>query len=168
MRTKSYHALLSTALLLAMASGVAAQEFRATVKGQVVDSSKASLPGATVTIRNQDTNEVATATTNTDGNYTIPFLRPGTYTLSVEMNGGQNRNNEFLLDGAPNNANQGGNNIAYVPPADAVQEFKMQTNSYDAQYGRTAGGVMNMSLKSGTNSFHGTVYEYYRRKWLDA
>ena len=84
------------------------------------------------------------------------------------MNGGQNRNNEFLLDGAPNNANQGGNNIAYVPPADAVQEFKMQTNSYDAQYGRTAGGVMNMSLKSGTNSFHGTVYEYYRRKWLDA
>ena len=41
------------------------------------------------------------------------------------MNGGQNRNNEFLLDGAPNNANQGGNNIAYVPPADAVQEFKV-------------------------------------------
>ena len=68
------------------------------------------------------------------------------------MNGGQNRNNEFLLDGAPNNANQGGNNIAYVPPADAVQEFKVQTNSYDAQYGRTAGGVVNMSLKSGTNS----------------
>ena len=89
MRTKSYHALLSTALLLAMASGVAAQEFRATVKGQVVDSSKASLPGATVTIRNQDTNEVATATTNTDGNYTIPFLRPGTYTLTVEMSGFQ-------------------------------------------------------------------------------
>ena len=41
------------------------------------------------------------------------------------MNGGQNRNNEFLLDGAPNNANQDGNNIAYVPPADAVQEFKV-------------------------------------------
>ena len=52
------------------------------------------------------------------------------------MNGGQNRNNEFLLDGAPNNANQDGNNIAYVPPADSVQEFKISTNSYDAQYGR--------------------------------
>jgi len=266
---KAYRGLLIVAILLAAASVSTAQEFRATVKGQVVDSSKASLPGATVTIRNQDTNEVATATTNTEGNYTIPFLRPGTYTLTVEMsgfqkysrsdmrlevsqiavinaqlgvggvtesvnvsaesplletskadrgtvidqariaelplqsrspmalgtliagvtynaqaiylrpfdngaladwsmNGGQNRNNEFLLDGAPNNANQGGNNIAYVPPADAVQEFKMQTNSYDAQYGRTAGGVMNMSLKSGTNSFHGTAYEYYRRKWLDA
>ena len=84
------------------------------------------------------------------------------------MNGGQNRNNEFLLDGAPNNANQGGNNIAYVPPADAVQEFKIATNSYDAQYGRTAGGVVNMSLKSGTNAFHGVGYEFYRRKWLDA
>jgi hypothetical protein len=84
------------------------------------------------------------------------------------MNGGQNRNNEFLLDGAPNNANQGGNNIAYVPPADSVQEFKVSTNSYDAQYGRTAGGVVNVSLKSGTNSFHGSVSEYYRRKWLDS
>ena len=84
------------------------------------------------------------------------------------MNGGANRNNEFLLDGAPNNANQGGNNIAYVPPAEAVQEFKIQTNSYDAQYGRTAGGVVNMSLKSGTNSFHGVGYEFMRRKWLDA
>ena len=80
------------------------------------------------------------------------------------MNGGQNRNNEFLLDGAPNNANQGGNNIAYVPPAAAVQEMKIATNSYDAQYGRTAGGVVNMSLKSGTNSFHGEVYDFMRRK----
>jgi len=269
MRTKSCQALLVIAMLFAVAGGATAQEFRATVKGQVLDSSQAALPGATVTVRNQETNEVATAVTNNDGNYTIPFLRPGLYTVTVEMsgfqkynrtdmrlevsqvavinaqlsvggvtesvnvsaesplletskadrgtvidqariaelplqsrspialatliagvtynaqaiylrpfdngaladfsmNGGQNRNNEFLLDGAPNNANQGGNNIAYVPPADAVQEFKMQTNSYDAQYGRTAGGVMNMSLKSGTNAFHGTAYEYYRRKWLDA
>ena len=84
------------------------------------------------------------------------------------MNGGANRNNEFLLDGVPNNANINGNNIAYVPPAEAVQEFKVATNSYDAQYGRTAGGVINMSLKSGTNSLHGVGYEFYRRKWLDA
>ena len=64
MRKKSYHALLSTALLLALAGGAAAQEFRATVKGQVVDSSQAALPGATVTVRNQETDEMATATTN--------------------------------------------------------------------------------------------------------
>ena len=84
------------------------------------------------------------------------------------INGGQNRNNEFLLDGAPNNSIQGGNNIAYVPPVDSVQEFKIVTNSYDAQYGRTSGGVVNVSLKSGTNAFHGTVYEFARRKAFDS
>ena len=269
MKMKSYHAFLSTVLLLALAGGAAAQEFRATVKGQVVDTSQAALPGATVTVRNQETGEVATATTNNEGNYTVPFLRPGLYTVSVEMsgfqkynrtdmrlevsqvatinaqlpvggvtesvdvsaeaplletsnanrgtvidqariaelplqsrspmalavlvagvnynaqaiylrpfdngalanwsmNGGSSSNNEFLLDGVPNNANQGGNNIAYVPPAEAVQEMKISTNSYDAQYGRTAGGVVSMSLKSGTNSFHGVVYDFMRRKGLAA
>src|SRR6185436_20092536 len=61
-----------------------------------------------------------------------------------------------------------GNNIAYVPPVDSVQEFKIITNSYDAQYGRTGGGVVNVSLKSGTNMLHGTLYEYARRTPLDA
>src|SRR5215813_3143821 len=84
------------------------------------------------------------------------------------INGGLNRSNEFLLDGAPNNSIQGGNNIAYVPPVDAVGEFKIITNSYDAQYGRTAGGVINVSLKSGTNNLHGAVYEFARRKELDS
>ena len=218
MRRPVVYCSVLCALLLLAGARVTAQEFRATVKGQVVDSSQAALPGATVNVRNQETNEVATATTNAEGNYTIPFLKPGAYTLTVEMsgfqthtrkdmtlevgqtatvnaqlgvagvseqvnvvsesplldtsnadrgtvidshriaelplqsrspmalatlvagvnynaqaiylrpfdngaladwsmNGGQNRNNEFLLDGAPNNANQGGNNIAYVPPA---------------------------------------------------
>src|SRR5262249_15254157 len=84
------------------------------------------------------------------------------------INGGLNRSNEFLLDGAPNNSIQGGNNIAYVPPVDAVQEFKIITNSYDAQYGRTSGGVVNVEIKSGGNQFHGSLYEFYRRNWLDA
>ena len=77
MRLRCYQALVGVAILLGLTSGVSAQEFRATVKGQVVDSSQAALPGATVNLRNQETNEVATATTNNDGNYTIPFLRPG-------------------------------------------------------------------------------------------
>ncbi|OLE84540.1 MAG: hypothetical protein AUF76_03085 [Acidobacteria bacterium 13_1_20CM_2_65_9] len=84
------------------------------------------------------------------------------------VNGGKNRNNEFLLDGAPNNSIQGGNNIAYVPPVDAVQEFKIMTSTYDAQYGRTAGGIINVSLKSGSNSFHGSAWEFARRWRLDA
>jgi len=49
-----------------------------------------------------------------------------------------------------------------------VQEFKIQTNSYDAQYGKTAGGIINVSLKSGTNAFHGTLYEFARRIQWDA
>ena len=84
------------------------------------------------------------------------------------INGGLYESNEFLLDGAPNNAQAGVNNIAYVPPVDAVQEFKIQTNSYDAQYGHTSGGIVNVSLKSGTNAVHGTVYEFARRKAWDA
>ena len=84
------------------------------------------------------------------------------------INGGLYESNEFLLDGAPNNAQAGTNNIAYVPPVDAVQEFKIQTNSYDAQYGHTSGGIVNVSLKSGTNAVHGTVYEFARRKAWDA
>src|SRR6185503_9785547 len=84
------------------------------------------------------------------------------------VNGGRASTNEFLLDGAPNNSQAGSNNIAYVPPVDAVQEFKIQTNSYDAQYGHTGGGIVNVSLKSGTNRLHGTVYEFARRNAWDA
>jgi hypothetical protein len=84
------------------------------------------------------------------------------------INGGLYESNEFLLDGSPNNAQAGTNNIAYVPPVDAVQEFKIQTNSYDAQYGHTSGGIVNVSLKSGTNALHGTAYEFARRKAWDA
>src|SRR6266542_4169223 len=63
------------------------------------------------------------------------------------INGGLNRSNEFLLDGAPNNSIQGGNNIAYVPPVDAVGEFKIITNSYDAQYGGVIEGPVRLPKK---------------------
>src|SRR5688572_12175900 len=84
------------------------------------------------------------------------------------INGSQSRGNEFLLDGAPNNGQAGGNNIALVPPVDSVQEFKIMTNTYDAQYGKTTGGIINVSLRSGTNAFHGTGYEFARRNAWDA
>jgi Carboxypeptidase regulatory-like domain len=84
------------------------------------------------------------------------------------INGSQSRGNEFLLDGAPNNGQAGGNNIALVPPVDSVEEFKIQTNTYDAQYGKTTGGIINVSLRSGGNDFHGTLYEFARREQWDA
>ena len=97
--------------------------------------------------------------------YQRPFDNGAIARWDISGSGG---NNEFLLDGAPNNAQAGSNNIAYVPPVDAVQEFKIQTNAYDAQYGKTGGGVVNVALKSGGNRVHGTLYEFMRRNALDA
>jgi len=245
-----------------------AQDFRATIVGRVTDQSRAAIPGAQVTVKSLGTNETTTMTTSEEGNYRVPFLRPGAYSVTVEMtgfkkasrdnlelvisqvatvdftlepgniseqvtvqgdapvietatadrggvidrqkvvelplnarnpfmlgvltagvnfygasiwqrpfdngaiadwtiNGSQLRGNEFLLDGAPNNGQAGGNNIAYVPPVDAVQDFKIMTNTYDAQYGKTTGGIINVNLRSGTNAFHGSIYEFFRREWLD-
>ncbi len=96
-----------------------------------------------------------------------PFSNSGISSWSV--NGGLNNNTEFLMDGAPNNAYSGRENrIAYVPPADAVEEFKVMTGVYDAQYGRTGGGVVNVSVKSGTNALHGSAYEFLKRTALNA
>jgi len=256
-------------LLLVLVSGLVGQEFRATITGRVTDGTDAAVPKATLQIRNIETNDVTEAVSSAQGDYTAPLLRPGTYSISVQVagfktftrsgvllnvgqtatvnivlelgnvteqitvageaplldtatanrgavidnqqvtefplngrnpfmlstlaagvnfngaliyprpfdngaiaqwsvNGSLAANNDFMLDGAPNNAQGGTNNIALVPPVDAVQEFKVQTNSYDAQYGHTGGGVVNVSLKSGTNSLHGTVYEFARRNSWDA
>jgi len=84
------------------------------------------------------------------------------------MNGGRDSSTEFMLDGAANEGQMGGNNVAAVPIVDAVQEFNMMANVYDSQYGHTGGGIMNVVLKSGTNMFHGDAYEYMRRTSLDA
>ena len=87
------------------------------------------------------------------------------------INGGQPSVNEIQLDGVPDNANANygaAQQVAYVPPVEATQEFKIQTNTYDAQYGRTSGGVISLSIKPGTNRLHGAAYEYMRRARFDA
>lgn len=73
----------------------------------------------------------------------------------------------FLLDGA-NNTDFLGNNIVVNPNPDAVDEFKILTNNYDAQYGRTSGGIVNQITKSGTNAFHGDAFEFLRNDALNA
>jgi hypothetical protein len=84
------------------------------------------------------------------------------------VNGSRNSSAEFLMDGASNNGQMGNNNIAYVPIVDAVQEFAVMANTYSSEYGHSGGGIMNVVLKSGTNSFHGAGWEYLRRTPLDA
>jgi hypothetical protein len=73
----------------------------------------------------------------------------------------------FLLDGA-NNTDFLGNNIVVNPNPDAVEEFKILTNNYDAEYGRTSGGIVNQVTKSGTNAYHGDAFEFLRNTDLNA
>src|SRR5450631_1426163 len=73
----------------------------------------------------------------------------------------------FLLDGAWDTAD-GWGDVVYVPSVDAVQEFKIQTNSFTAQYGWSTGNVINVVTKTGTRSMHGDVYEFFRNDALDA
>ena len=84
------------------------------------------------------------------------------------INGGRDSSSEYYLDGASNGGQMGNNNIALVPSVDAVQEFNVMTNIYNAEYGHTGSGIMNVVLKSGGSQHHGTAYEFMRRTPLDA
>jgi len=238
------------------APGALAQEFRGAVTGLVTDASAGRLPGVTVTATNVSTNVASATVTNTEGNYTIPYLIPGKYTVKAELSGfkkvvrenvdvrigdrlaldfsmelgaieetvmvtaqspllemasassgqvidekrismmplsdgnpfvlsrlvpgvaftgdlkfsrpfdnagtsginadGASGGNEFTLDGSPNMTS--GRRVAFVPPAGAVQQFKVGTATFDAADGHTAGAVVNVTLKSGTNSLKGESY----------
>ncbi len=74
------------------------------------------------------------------------------------MGGAPNRSNELLLDGAPDSSV--GNGMGFSPPVDAVEEVKVESFQADAAYGHTGGGTVNMVTKAGTNSFHGTAYNF--------
>jgi hypothetical protein len=243
------------------------QEFRGTILGRVADSSGAVVPNVPITVTHLQTNTAVKTTSAANGNYTVPFLIPGTYRVSaqmqgfkafvrdgievevqdrinvdialepgvvsetvvvnaeaplleastasvgevvnqtqiinlplngrnpylvarivpgiqptdtrsfarpfdngatsnVSMGGNPNRSNDVLLDGIPNvDTTQ---QIAFIPSVEAVQEMKVQTNTFDAEFGRAAGGVINVTVKSGTNSFHGSLHEFWRNDHLEA
>jgi hypothetical protein len=256
-------------LLVACALGArmsAAQEFRGSIDGRVADASDAAVPGATVTATHVETNVTSAATTNAEGNFSLPLLPVGTYNIAVEIPGfkkverqgievrigdrlalafklevggveetvtvasdtplletrtasagqvidekrialmplsdgnpfvlarlaagiaytgdlkfsrpfdnggtsaitadGASGGNEFTLDGSPNLAN--GRRVAFVPPAGAVQEFKVETATFDAQQGHTAGATVNVTIKSGTNALKGEGYYHHRDESLSA
>ena len=86
---------------------------------------------------------------------------------SFQVNGQSDNRNNFLIDGMDNNERFIGT-IIVRPSIDALAEFKVQTNLYSAEIGRTAGGVINAVTKSGTNNFHGSAFEFFRNEKLDA
>lgn len=77
---------------------------------------------------------------------------------SVALGGGASKKNELLMDGAPDGGADG--TLAYSPPMDATEQVKVETFQSDAAYGHTSGGTINQVTKSGTNSFHGSAYEF--------
>lgn len=252
--------VLISVMLLLSATGIMAQEFRGTITGTVADPNGAVAVGATVVVKNKGTNLSTTVTTNGEGSYTVPFLVPGVYDVTVTASGfkttsrenievgvsdrvtvdmtlqigtsaeinvsageelldrgnvsvgtsvsqrqvaelplaegapytlatqapgvvytgdpnfqGPTANgnlagfrtngtagNQINLDGSPNLAY--GGQVAYTAPSDAVQEFKVETNSFDAQSGFTSGSTVNVALKSGTSKLHGSAYLYDRAK----
>ncbi len=86
---------------------------------------------------------------------------------NFQIGGGQANQSASYIDGAPNNSSYV-NHTMLVPTQDAVQEFRVQTNNLGPEFGRLAGGVINLTTKSGTNSFHGSAYEYLRNRSLNA
>ena len=261
--------LQSTCCLLVLASsGLFAQEFRATISGQVTDQTGAVVVGANVVAVSVERSIPYEATTNSAGRYFIQFLLPGTYTVTaekpgfkkyvrdevkllesdksvidiqltlgtvadsvtvvgnlsllqtesatrdatvenriledvpsggrnlyaleynepgvvktstywgsmelyaygnvngVQISGGKQGENETVLDGVTDTKSDRG--VAFVPNLAATQEFTIQTNSYDAQFGRVGGGVMIVDLKSGTNAPHGQLYDYFKNDKLNA
>lgn len=252
------------ALVLLGFANIFGQEFRGTITGTVTDPQGAIIPGATVAVKNLETNVVNNVTANDEGAYTVPFLLPGKYSISVTGSGfktsvrenvnvnvddrltidfqleiGQtaevdivadtelvergtvttgtvitqrqieelplsegaaynlatqapgvsytgnpqftgptaNGNlaairtngatgNQINLDGSPNLAFDGA--VAFTPPADALTQFKIQTNAFDAQSGFTAGSTVNVAVKNGTNKLHGSLYYFNRPEALTA
>ncbi|MEO8373526.1 MAG: TonB-dependent receptor, partial [Candidatus Solibacter sp.] len=88
-----------------------------------------------------------------------------THIVNFSMGGTRGNLNDITIDGAPTTATANGNEVtaSYVPPTDIVQEFKVQTNTFDAAFGQTQGGVTNISIKSGTNNYHGSVNYSFQR-----
>ena len=91
---------------------------------------------------------------------------------AFSANGLRPAQNNYLLDGIDNNSDTvdflNGTNYVVLPPIDAIQEFKVQTSDFSAEFGRSGAAVLNATIKSGTNEFHGDVWEFFRNDKLDA
>jgi hypothetical protein len=87
-------------------------------------------------------------------------------------NGNRPAQNNYMLDGIDNNSDTvdflNGTNFVVLPPVDAIQEFKVETSGFSAEYGRSGAAVLNATIKSGTNQFHGAAWEFFRNDKLDA
>jgi hypothetical protein len=101
-----------------------------------------------------------------------PRLAALNFKGAINVNGNRVFNNVFLLDGVDNisySSSYRGENVQVIQPSlEALQEFRIQTNAYSAEFGRSSGAVVNAAVRSGSNSIRGSVYEFLRNDALDA
>jgi Carboxypeptidase regulatory-like domain len=163
-------------LNMTMPIGQAQEVVDVTSEAPLVDTSSTQL-GAVVD--NRSVNELPL---NARDSYQFLQLQPGVQSQlgssggtfygsdsagAVSVNGGRGRSNNFSVNGG--DANDQFVNLPTVQPTpDAIEEFRVISNTFDAEYGRNSGAVVNVVTKSGTNQWHGNVYEYFRNKTLNA
>ena len=129
-----------------------------------------------------DARQVSNLPLNSRDTYQLLQLQPGVMSTvgssntlvygsddagAVSVNGGRGRSNNFSVNGG--DANDLFANLPTVQPSpDSIEEFRVLTNTFDAEYGRNSGSVVNVVTKSGTNEWHGSAYEFFRNKVLNA
>ena len=165
-----------------LAAGAVSQEVTVTAAAPLLQAESASV-GQTITSRTVNdlplqTRDWASLAQLSAGVNTAPVGNPssdsGASTSAYFSVDGINLwQNDFRLNGINDNiemygGSSVGSNAAITPPPDAIQEFKLQSGDYNAEFGHSTGAVINAAIKSGTNSFHGDVWEYWRNEDLNA
>lgn len=153
--------------------GGATETVEVTGAPPVIDTTTTQL-GAVMT--EQSVRELPLSTRNT---YQLLQLQPGVQSQLgadlfygsdnpgvVSVNGGRGRSNNYMVNGGDGN-DIFVNGPAIQPSPDAIEEFRVLTNTFDAEYGRNSGSVVNVVTKSGSNAVHGDVYEFFRNKVLN-
>ncbi len=154
--------------------GSSAQSVEVTAAPPIVDTTSTQL-GAVVNSR-----AVENLPLNERNTYQLLQLQPGVTGVSgsdlfygsdqagaVSVNGGRGRSNNFSVNGGDGN-DLFVNSPGIEPSPDAIDEFRVITNTFDAEYGRNSGAVINVVTKSGTNDFHGSIYTYVRNQSMDS
>jgi hypothetical protein len=159
---------------MVMQIGAAAETLEVTSEAPLVDTTSTQL-GAVM-----DSKQVSQLPLNARDTYQLLQLQPGVQGVggsdlfygsntagAVSVNGGRGRSNNFSVNGGDGN-DLFVNSPAIQPSPDSISEFRVLSNTFDAEYGRNSGAVINVVTKSGTNQWHGSAYEFFRNKVLDA
>jgi len=150
---------------LTLEVGVVTESVSVTSRSQMLETVSGSVGHV---VDNKDIDELPLNGRNV---FDLVNLTPGSFKngADVLIGGGRANSTSALLDGVSNSrGGVGEQNIEMNPPVDTMQEFRIEANSYSAQYGRSSAGVVNAVTKGGTNVFRGTIYEFVRNDKLDS